>query len=116
MPASQRAKRAWLLVDVRQQNMTPRKPNRELSELRNLGPTIVRRLSEIGIHSENDLRRIGPAQAYLLIQKHEERKLPVCYYLYSLAGALENKHWNDIPEKQKKNLRREIGLDAHKPK
>jgi len=102
--------------DVRQNNMPTRKANRDLAELKNLGPTIVRKLGEIGMHSENDLRRIGPAQAYLLIQKQEGRKLPVCYYLYSLAGALEDKHWNDLPEKQKKNLRKEIGRDASKSK
>jgi DNA transformation protein len=83
--------------------------NRDLSALKNLGATITIKLGEIGIYSESDLRRVGPAAAYRLMQKHEGKKLPVCYYLYSLAGALEDKHWDDLSDQRKKELLIDIG-------
>jgi DNA transformation protein and related proteins len=80
-----------------------------LLELKNLGPSIVRRLGEVGIHSEDDLRRVGPSKAYLLMQSKEQRRLPVCYYLYSLAGALEDRRWDEVSVKRKQDLIRKIG-------
>ena len=89
--------------------MTTREPMRKLEEMRNLGATIVRRLTEIGIYSEADLQRVGPVDAYVLMQKQETTPLPVCYYLYSLEGALQDKHWDAISEKRKKELLKAIG-------
>ncbi len=77
----------------------------KLSELKNIGPTIEKRLNEIGIQSKKDLERIGPAKAYQRIrQKYPDKTIPVCYYLYSFQGALEGKHWDDISEKTKQSL------------
>jgi DNA transformation protein len=83
--------------------------NRALSGLKNLGATIIKRLGEIGIYSESDLRGIGSSQAYMLMRKNSDRNLPVCYYLYSLEGALLDRHWDDIPEKTKNSLLKSIG-------
>jgi len=48
---------------------------------------------------------MGPALAYQKIQsKNPGKTIPVCYYLYSLQGALEDKHWDDIPQKKKQKL------------
>ncbi len=77
----------------------------KLSELKNIGPTIEKRLNEIGIKSKTDLMRIGPAGAYKRIQqKYPDKTIPVCYYLYSFQGALEGKHWDSISEKTKQSL------------
>lgn len=77
----------------------------KLSELKNIGPTIEKRLNEIGIKSKRDLERVGPAGAYKRIrQKHPGKTIPVCYYLYSFQGALEGKHWDSISEKTKQSL------------
>ncbi|MDK3159588.1 TfoX/Sxy family DNA transformation protein [Kamptonema cortianum] len=89
--------------------MGTKKISHELSRLQNLGPTIIAKLAKVGIKTTDDLTRIGPAQAYLLMQKNEGKKLPVCYYLYSLAGALENKHWDHISTKKKQELLSAIG-------
>lgn len=76
-----------------------------LSSLKNIGPTIQKRLQEIGINSKNDLKRIGPVLAYQKIQsKNQGKTVPVCYYLYSLQGALDNKHWDKISQKKKQKL------------
>lgn len=83
-----------------------------LGQLKNIGKTVEKRLNEIGIYSSTDLKKVGSANAYqLLSQKQPGKHLPVCYYLYSLEGALKNKHWNDFSESEKKKLRLKAGLE-----
>ncbi|QDV52136.1 TfoX/Sxy family DNA transformation protein [Gimesia fumaroli] len=85
------------------------KQNRKLIELRNIGKKIAVRLNEVGIFSENELRVIGPAEAHRMIKKkYANEVLPVCYYLYSFEGALKDKHWNEIDENRKRELRNQI--------
>ena len=77
----------------------------DLSSLKNIGPTIQKRLQGIGINTKDDLKRIGPVLVYQKIQsKNPGKTIPVCYYLYSLQGALEGKHWDDISQKKKQKL------------
>jgi DNA transformation protein len=76
-----------------------------LAGLKNIGPTIEKRLNEIGITSRADLERVGAAPAYLKIKKKNPSvTVPVCYYLYSLQGALIGTHWDALPAKTKKEL------------
>lgn len=76
-----------------------------LKELKNLGPTIVKRLNSIEIYTKEDLKRAGVVPAYIHIRDQQpEKTLPVCYYLFSLEGALRGVHWNDVPAKVKKSL------------
>lgn len=86
-----------------------KKKTSELSQLKNIGTTIEKRLNDIGVYSKNDLKKVGVTNAYQKIQhKNPDKNIPVCYYLYSLQGALENKHWDDISEKKKTELRTKI--------
>lgn len=92
----------------------------DLAALRNVGPTVERRLNAIGIHSREDLLRIGSAQAYLKMQAQASGTLPVCFYLYSLEGALTDRHWNDLPAATKALLlksvdRRKMGACGYLP-
>ncbi|MFZ5554617.1 MAG: TfoX/Sxy family protein [Bacteroidota bacterium] len=76
---------------------------------KNIGPTIAKRLTEIGVYSLADLQQMGASKAYVRIKENYPGKtIPVCYYLYSFEGALLNVHWNDIPEKRKKELLRTV--------
>lgn len=78
---------------------------KSLAELPNIGPTIENRLNEIGVRTRADLQRLGAVNAYLRIcAKHPRRTISVCYYLYSLQGALMGLHWDDVPERLKKSL------------
>ncbi len=81
----------------------------QLAALRNVGPTIELRLNAVGVYTREDLRRIGPAEAYLKMQAQTASKLPVCYYLYSLEGALTGRHWDDVPAATKALLLKDIG-------
>ncbi|MCI0537047.1 MAG: TfoX/Sxy family protein [Verrucomicrobiales bacterium] len=105
-----------------------------IAELKNIGPTIARRLREIGIHTKADLEAIGPVAAYRRIcEKRPGKTIPACYYLYSLEGALRGVHWDAISATVKQSLRnqrrsvsrqcrwkavhdrRGYGLVAHRP-
>jgi len=84
--------------------------NRNLPDLKNIGKKIAERLNEAGIFSEDDLRHVGAVGAHRLIKKkHPDETLPVCYYLYSFEGALSDKHWDEISEQRKQQLRAQVG-------
>ena len=84
--------------------------NKSLTDLRNIGKKIAGRLNEVGIFSEDDLRRVGAVGAHRLIkERYSNEALPVCYYLYSFEGALTDKHWDDIGEHRKQQLKAQIG-------
>ena len=81
-----------------------------LQGAKNIGTTILKRLNEIGIYSLADLADMTPASAYKKICAQNPGKIfPVCYYLYSLEGALLDLHWDDLPEDLKKDLRKQVG-------
>ncbi|MGI0019718.1 MAG: TfoX/Sxy family protein [Nitrososphaera sp.] len=80
-----------------------------LAGLKNIGPTIEKRLNEIGIKNKSDLEKVGAAKAHRMIRDRNPGKtMPVCYYLYSLQGALMGRHWNDLPEKTKEQLLKQV--------
>jgi len=84
--------------------------NKDLTNLKNIGKKIAGRLNEVGIFSENDLRLVGAVGAHRLIkEEHPNETLPTCYYLYSFEGALTDKHWNEIGEQRKRQLKAQIG-------
>ena len=79
--------------------------SQDLAQLRNIGPTIRKRLNEIGIYTPADLERIGPVKAYKRIRdNYPNQTIPVCYYLYSLQGALMDAHWDELPDVIKDEL------------
>jgi DNA transformation protein and related proteins len=83
--------------------------NTLLKGLTNIGPTIAARLEAVGIRTVGDLRRVGPAVVYNLVKANNPGKtIPVCYYLYSLQGALDDVHWDAVAEKTKQKLLRQI--------
>ncbi|QYZ66187.1 MAG: competence protein TfoX [Gammaproteobacteria bacterium (ex Lamellibrachia satsuma)] len=84
--------------------------NKNLTNLKNIGKKIAGRLKEVGIISEDDLRIVGAVGAHRLIKEsHPNEALPVCYYLYSFEGALTDKHWNEIGEQRKQQLKAQVG-------
>ncbi len=85
--------------------------NKPLSELQNIGKTVASRLHEIGITNEVELKKLGSAKAYKwLSEQNSGKHLPICYYLYSLEGAIQDKHWDELSEKEKTKLRLAAGL------
>ena len=87
------------------------KETSELSQLKNIGPTIEKRLHEVGVYTKRDLRALGAVQSYQRIRTNSPgQTMSVCYYLYSLQGALMGLHWDDLPERLKAELRRKAGV------
>jgi DNA transformation protein len=84
--------------------------NNRLKGAKNIGTTILKRLNEIGVYSLADLADMTPVEAYKKIYEQNPGKtFPVCYYLYSLEGALLDLHWDDLPEDLKEDLRKQVG-------
>ena len=84
---------------------------KQLSELKNIGKTVASKLHEIGVTNESELKNLGAAKAYKwLSDQNPGKHLPVCYYLYSLEGAIQNKHWDEFTEEEKTKLRLAAGL------
>lgn len=87
--------------------------SRNLIDLKNIGKKIAGRLNEVGLFSEDDLRRVGAVGAHRMIrERYLDETLSVCYYLYSFEGALTDKHWNEIGEQRKQQLKVQIGLSV----
>lgn len=85
------------------------KINSDLKNAKNIGTTIEKYLNEIGIFTLADLAETTSAKAFIKIcEQHPEKTIPVCYYLYSLEGALLNLHWNDLPSELKEELKDKI--------
>ena len=85
--------------------------NQSLSELKNIGATVASKLHALGITSKAELKTLGSVKAYQwLSDSNPGKRLPVCYYLYSLEGAIQNRHWNDFSEQEKAKLRLAAGL------
>jgi DNA transformation protein len=75
----------------------------ELSGLKNIGPTIEKKLNEVGIYTRQDREQVGAIETYRRIKaKYLSKTTPVrCYYyLYSLQGSLAGKHWDDLPQRE----------------
>lgn len=82
-----------------------------LRDLTNIGPTIADRLASVGVATVGDLQRVGVARTFLKVRETNPGiTIPVCYYLYSLEGALRGIHWNALPEPEKARLRKLAGI------
>ena len=64
-------------------------PNRKRSRpLRNIGPFSQKRLAEVGIRTIEDLKKIGPVEAYVRIKRHYPEDTTLLL-LYSLQGGVD---------------------------
>lgn len=82
----------------------------DVSTLPNIGATLSRRLASIGVETRDDLAAMGSVQAYQLLCELEQRRLPVCYNLYSMEAALRGHDWRMLRPDDKAGLKREAGL------
>ncbi len=71
-----------------------------------LGPVSAGWLREIGIETEDELRRVGVVQAYRQVKAIHPREATL-NLLYGLEAALVGIHWNDLPPQRKAELKRE---------
>ena len=72
------------------------------TKIRNVGPKSAAWLRQVGVRTTEDLARIGPVEAFLKVKRAGFR--PSLNLLYSMAGALADCHWAELPEDQKQHL------------
>ncbi|MET0224915.1 MAG: TfoX/Sxy family protein [Dokdonella sp.] len=72
------------------------------AKIRNVGPKSAAWLRQVGVRTTEDLARIGPVEAFLKVKRAGFR--PSLNLLYSMAGALADCHWAELPEGQKQEL------------
>jgi DNA transformation protein len=72
---------------------------------KNIGPTIEKRLNQIGVYTLADLAEMTPKVAYKKIcARYPDKTIPKCYYLYSLQAALMDLDWRELPKEVKLEL------------
>ena len=71
-------------------------------KIRNVGPKSAAWLRQIGVRTTEDLARVGPVEAFLKVKRAGFR--PSLNLLYSMAGALADCHWADLPDEKKQEL------------
>jgi DNA transformation protein len=87
---------------------------RPIEELRNLGPVMARRLREVGIATEDDLRRSGALGAFAKLRSRSQRGLSL-NALYAMEAALLGLDWRDLAAERKAELRIAAALDDPEP-
>ena len=74
-----------------------------LTELPNIGKTLVQQLEDIGIHTAQELVDLGSRDAWRRIQANDPS---ACYHrLCALEGAIRGIRWHDLPTDLKADLK-----------
>jgi DNA-3-methyladenine glycosylase I len=84
-----------------------------LDALEHLGPTSVRWLNTIGVHTHRELEDLGSIDAYRLLKNHGFNAS--LNLVYAIEGALRGCAWNRLPVKLKVELKQRAA-DALKPR
>ncbi|WP_296259528.1 MULTISPECIES: TfoX/Sxy family protein [unclassified Pseudomonas] len=80
----------------------------ELLQMKNLGKTTAQWLHAAGIHNAADLRRLGAIHAYQAVKTRGFRTSRAL--LYSIEGALRDKHWLNLSKAEKDQLLQQLTL------
>jgi predicted flap endonuclease-1-like 5' DNA nuclease len=72
------------------------------AKIRNVGPKSAAWLRQVGVHTRDDLARLGAVETYLKVKRAGFR--PSLNLLYALAGAIDDCHWADLSEQRKAEL------------
>jgi tRNA(adenine34) deaminase len=76
-----------------------------------LPPRAIAWLAELGIHSPDELARIGPVTAFLQLKAAGHTATE--RLLFALAAAASGRHWNELGQEEKTLLRQ--ALRSHPP-
>lgn len=77
-----------------------------LRDLPGLGPMSEKMLIEVGIESREELERVGPVRAFLMLKRRGQK--PSLNLLYAMTGALSETHWQQIARSQRFALLQEL--------
>lgn len=71
-------------------------------KLRNIGPKSAAWLRQVGLRTRAELEQAGPVDAFMLVKRAGFR--PTLNLLYSIEGALQDCHWQDVPPERRSEL------------
>ncbi len=72
------------------------------AKLRNIGPKSAAWLRQVGLRTREDIAAAGPVDAFLRVKRAGFR--PSLNLLYALEGALQDCHWQEVPEARRQVL------------
>jgi DNA transformation protein len=78
--------------------------------MKNLGPKSQAWLAGIGVHSLEDVARLGVVETYRRVKAAYPEKVTL-NMLWGLQAALLEIPWNELPDDIKDQLRQEVGGD-----
>ena len=73
--------------------------------MRNVGPRTAAWLRQVGLRTREDLEAIGAAAAFAKVRRAGFK--PSLNVLYSLEGALQGCHWQEVPLPRRQQLQSE---------
>ncbi len=71
-------------------------------KMRNIGPKSAAWLRQVGLRSLEDIAATGTVDAYMKVRRAGFK--PSLNLLYALEGALQDCHWQEIPEARRAEL------------
>lgn len=84
------------------------------TKLRNIGPKSAAWLRQVGLRTPEELIAIGAVGAFVKVRRAGFK--PSLNLLYSLEGALQDCHWQELPEARRTELVAEYeAIIADKP-
>jgi DNA transformation protein and related proteins len=72
------------------------------AKLRNIGPKSAAWLRQVGLRTAEDLAALGAVGAFVKVKRAGFK--PSLNLLYSLEGALQDCHWQELPEARRTAL------------
>ena len=81
----------------------------EISKMLNLGPKSAEWLAEIGIETREQVEQLGAVVVFQMLRQAGRR--PSLNMLYALEAALTEVHWNQLSEKRKNELRKQVNAE-----
>ncbi|MFT4179403.1 MAG: TfoX/Sxy family protein [Thermomonas sp.] len=75
-------------------------------KMRNIGPKSAAWLRQVGLRTLDDIAAIGAVEAYMKVRRAGFK----CSMnlLFSLEGALQDCHWNELPEARRLELQQAV--------
>ena len=71
-------------------------------KLRNIGPKSAAWLRQVGLRTFDDLASIGAVEAFMRVKRAGFK--PSLNLLYALEGALQDCHWQQVPDERRSEL------------
>lgn len=72
------------------------------TKLRNIGPKSAAWLRQVGLRTPEELTAVGAVGAFVKVKRAGFK--PSLNLLYSLEGALQDCHWQELPEARRAEL------------